>query len=160
MKFRKYKKEDLTQMRRMWNEIIDDGVAFPGLELLEETIFNKMMSEQDAVNCMIIDDQVVGYYILHPNNIGRCSHVDNASYVLDKSVRGKHLGKYLVEHSIKTAKELNFRGMQFNAVVESNKPALHIYKSLGFKEVGMIPGGFMLKDGSYSNMYILYLSLL
>ena len=62
--------------------------------------------------------------------------------------------------TIKTAKELNFRGIQFNAVVESNKPALHIYKSLGFKEVGMIPGGFMLKDGSYSNMYILYLSLL
>lgn len=128
MKFRKYKKEDLKQMRRMWN--------------------------------VIIDGQVVGYYILHPNNIGRCSYVANASYVLDKSVRGKHLGKYLVEHSIKTAKELNFRGMQFNAVVESNKPAPHIYKSLGFKEVGMIPGGFMLKDGSYSNMYILYLSLL
>ena len=50
--------------------------------------------------------------------------------------------------------------MQFNAVVESNKSALHIYKSLGIKEVGMIPGVFMLKDGSYSNMYILYLSLL
>ena len=160
MEFRKYKKEDLKQMRRMWNVIIDDGVAFPGLELLEEDVFNKMLSEQDAVNCMIIDDQVVGYYILHPNNIGRCSYVANASYVLDKSVRGKHLGKYLVEHSIKTAEELNFRGMQFNAVVESNKPAIHIYKSLGFKEVGMISGGFMLKDGSYSNMYILYLSLL
>lgn len=53
MKFRKYKKEDLKQMRKMWNEIIDDGVSFPGLELLEEDIFNKMMSEQDAVNCMI-----------------------------------------------------------------------------------------------------------
>ena len=53
MKFRKYKEEDLTQMRKMWNEIIDDGVAFPGLELLEEDVFNKMLSEQDAVNCMI-----------------------------------------------------------------------------------------------------------
>ena len=51
--------------------------------------------------------------------------------------------------------------MQFNAIAESNKPALHTYKSLGFKEVGMIPQGFRLKDGSYSNMYIvLYLSLL
>lgn len=51
--------------------------------------------------------------------------------------------------------------MQFNAVVESNKSALHTYKSLGVKEVGMIPQGFRLKDGSYSNMYIvLYLSLL
>lgn len=129
-------------------------------ELLDKEVFNQMISQQDAVNCMYVDEILVGYYILHPNNIGRCSHVANASYVLDKTMRGKHLGKYLVEHSIKTAKELDFRGMQFNAVVESNKPALHIYKSLGFKEVGMIPQGFMLKDGSYSNMYILYLSLL
>ena len=68
-----------------------------------------------------------------------------------------HLG----DHSIKIAKESDFRGMQFNAIAESNKSALHTYKSLGFKEVGMIPQGFRLKDGSYSNMYIvLYLSLL
>lgn len=69
--------------------------------------------------------------------------------------------KHLVEHSTKTAKESDFRGMQFNAIAESNKSALHTNKSLGFKEVGMIPQGVRLKDGSYSNMYIvLYLSLL
>ena len=77
------------------------------------------------------------------------------------TMREKHLEKYLGDHSIKTAKESHFRGMQFNAIAESNKSALHTYKSLGFKEVGMIPQGFRLKDGSYSNMYIvLYLSLL
>lgn len=77
------------------------------------------------------------------------------------TMREKHLEKYLGDHSIKTAKESDFRAMQFNAIVESNKSALHTYKSLGFKEVGMIPQGFRLKDGSYSNMYIvLYLSLL
>lgn len=50
---------------------------------------------------MYVDKILVGYYILYPNNIGRCSHVANASYVLDKTMREK----YLVEHSIKTAKE-------------------------------------------------------
>lgn len=140
----------------MWNDIIEDDVTFPGTDVLSKEIFNQMISQQDAVNCMYVDKILVGYYILHPNNIGRCSHVANASYVLDKTMREKHL----VEHSIKTAKESDFRDMQFNAIVESNKSALHIYKSLGFKEVGMIPQGFRLKDGSYSNMYILYLSLL
>lgn len=77
------------------------------------------------------------------------------------TMREKHLEKYLVEHSIKTTKESDFRSLQFNANVECNKSALHTYKSLGFKEVGMIPQGFRLKDESYSNMYIvLYLSLL
>ena len=159
IEFKSYKHEILEKMWMMWNDIIEDGVAFPGTDILSKEIFNQMISQQDAVNCIYVDKILAGYYILHPNNIGRCSHVANASYVLDKTMRGKHLGKYLVEHSIKTAKELDFKGMQFNAVVESNKPALHIYKSLGFKEVGMIPQGFRLKDGSYSNMYILYLAL-
>ena len=141
----------------MWNDIIEDGVDFPETDVLSKEIFNQMISQQDAINCMYVDKTLVGYYILHPNNIVRCSHVANASYVLDKTMRKKHL----VEHSIKTAKESDFRGMQFNAIVESNKSALHTYKSLGFKEVDMIPQGFRLKDGSYSNMYIvLYLSLL
>ena len=94
--------------------------------------------------------------------------VGTLSYMFNNKLKGepitkidRPLEKYLVEHSIKTAKESDFRGMQFNAIAESNKPALHTYKSLGFKEVGMIPQGFRLKDGSYSNMYIvLYLSLL
>lgn len=157
--FRKYEQNDLKKMKQMWNVIIEDGVAFPGMDLLEENEFENMLKHQDAVYCMIIDQHVVGYYILHPNNIGRCSHVANASYILDKDMRGKHLGEFLVRHSIEMAKELGFKGMQFNAVVESNYAARHIYKKVGFKEVGMIPNGFMLKDGSYSNMYIMYLPL-
>ena len=157
--FRKYEQNDLKKMRQMWNVIIEDGVAFPGMVLLEENEFESMLKYQDDVYCMIVDQHVVGYYILHPNNIGRCSHVANASYILDKNMRGKHLGEFLVKHSIEMAKELGFKGMQFNAVVESNYAARHIYKKVGFKEIGMIPNGFMLKDGSYSNMYIMYLSL-
>ena len=49
---------------------------------------------------MIVDGQMVGYYILHPNNIGRCSHVANASYVLSKEMRGRHLGRNLVHASV------------------------------------------------------------
>ena len=157
--FRKYEQNDLKKMRQMWNVIIEDGVAFPGMVLLEENEFESMLKHQDDVYCMIVDQHVVGYYILHPNNIGRCSHVANASYILDKDMRGKHLGEFLVKHSIEIAKELGFKGMQFNAVVESNYAARHIYKKVGFKEVGVIPNGFMLKDGSYSNMYIMYLPL-
>lgn len=157
--FRKYEQNDLKKMRQMWNVIIEDGVAFPGMELLKENEFESMLKHQDVVYCMIVDQHVVGYYILHPNNIDRCSHVANASYILDKDMRGKHLGEFLVKHSIEMAKELGFKGMQFNAVVESNYAARHIYKKVGFKEVGMIPNGFMLKDGSYSNMYIMYLPL-
>ena len=104
--------------------------------------------------------RLAGYYILHPNNIGRCAHVANASYLMDKRFRGMGLGRPLVAHSIETAKALGFRGMQFNAVVAGNRPALTIYEGLGFYRVGTIPGGFRLKSGAYSDMYILYLPLI
>ena len=158
--FRSYLAEDLEQMRAMWNEILEDGNAFPGDELLTQETFPEMLRQQTAVNCMLLDQKLVGFYILHPNNIGRCGHVANASYALDKSVRGMHLGRHLVSHCLDAAKKEGFRGLQFNAVVASNLPALHIYQELGFQTVGTIPGGYRLKDGTYSDMFILYLPLI
>lgn len=158
--FMKYRKEDLQIMKEAWNDILDEGVAFPGLDLYDLDTFQAMLHQQDAVTGLYVNDVLQGYYILHPNNIGRCSHVANASYVMLKESRGKHLGKSLVEHSLIEAKQLGFRGMQFNAVVASNTKALHIYETLGFQKIGKIEGGFLLKNGVYSDMYIFYKSLL
>lgn len=155
--FREYQNGDIGLMKDLWNEILVDGVAFPGTDLYEDSDFQKMLQEQSAVTCMLLDEKVIGYYILHPNNIGRCSHVANASYVLSKECRGKHLGKYLVEKSIIQAKELDFMGMQFNAVVASNTAAIRIYRNAGFQIIGTIPKGFLLKNGIYSDMHIMYL---
>lgn len=158
--FRAFCEEDVPALVEIWNDILIDGVAFPGTELYSEEDFAEYLRQQTAATCMLADGELMGYYILHPNNIGRCSHVANASYCMSKNARGKHLGKMLVAKSIQQARELGFRGMQFNAVVVSNKPALHIYQSLGFQIVGTIPGGFLLKDGTYSDMLVMYLSLI
>ena len=94
----------------------------------------------------------MGLYILHPNNVGRCGHICNASYAVRKDRRGQNIGEALVRHCLKTAKELGFRILQFNAVVSSNTAALALYKKLGFIPLGTIPGGFLLKDGSYEDI--------
>ena len=46
----------------------------------------------------------------------------------------------------------NEDGTQFNAVVEENIHARHLYERLGFVPLGVIPGGFRLKDGRYENI--------
>lgn len=157
--FRPYSEEDIPVLTALWNEVLSDGVAFPGEVLYNEPDFSEYMSQQTAVNCMLADGKIAGYYILHPNNIGRCSHVANASYLMDKRFRGQHLGNKLVGHSIAAARKAGFRGMQFNAVVSENYPALHIYQNAGFEIVGTIPGGFRVKDGRYVDMYVMYLPL-
>ena len=157
--FRPFREQDIPTLTALWNEVLTDGVAFPGEVLYDAPAFYAYMQEQTAVNCMLADGEIAGYYILHPNNIGRCSHVANASYLMDKRFRGQHLGNKLVSHSIAAARTAGFRGMQFNAVVSENYSALHIYQAAGFKIVGTIPGGFRVKDGRYVDMYVMYVPL-
>ena len=157
--FSEYKREYLAKMTAVWNDILEDGVAFPGVELYEEADFERHLKEQSAATCMLAGDELAGYYILHPNNVGRCSHVANATYCMDKAFRGRGIFSALVEKSLAEAKELGFRGIQFNAVVATNDAAIHTYVKNGFEIIGTIRGGFQLKDGTYSNMYILYRDL-
>ena len=57
------------------------------------------------------------------------------------------------------AKALGFRIMQFNAVVVFNTHARHLYERLGFTQLGTIPGGFRLADGTYADICPYYKTL-
>ncbi|MBR0271234.1 MAG: GNAT family N-acetyltransferase [Methanobrevibacter sp.] len=159
MLIRKFDKSDLNQMIKIWNDIVSEGNAFPQEDILNLESGFEFFSYQSFTGVAVIDGQIVGLYILHPNNVGRCSHIANASYAVDAGVRGKHIGKSLVLDSIERARELNFKILQFNAVVESNASARHLYESLGFKQLGTIPNGFRLKDGTYENICPYFIEL-
>lgn len=105
------------------------------------------------------DGEILGLYILHPNNVGRCSHIANASYAVSSKARGKHIGQKLVLDSIEKAKELDFIILQFNAVVEDNLSARHLYEKLGFKQLGVIPKGFRLDNDEFVNNCPYYIEL-
>lgn len=89
---------------------------------------------------------------MHPNNVGRCGHICNASYAVRKDVRGEHIGEKLVKDCLVKAKEIGFGILQFNAVVASNTHALHLYERLGFIKLGVIPKGFRMPDGHYHEL--------
>ena len=94
IKVRVYTEEDLAQMVRIWNEVVEDGVAFPQEEPLTLQSGRAFFAGQTC--CAVAADEtgrVYGLYILHPNNVGRCGHIANASYAVDSAVRGKHMGK-------------------------------------------------------------------
>ncbi|MBQ6421798.1 MAG: GNAT family N-acetyltransferase [Clostridia bacterium] len=159
MEIRQYENGDLNAMIEIWNRVVEDGVAFPQEELLNEETGAAFFATQSY--CGVADDggQVVGLYILHPNNIGRCGHIGNASYAVSAGNRGKHIGEKLVLDCLKQAKRLGFRILQFNAVVESNVHARHLYERVGFVPLGTIPKGFRMKDGHYENICPYYIEL-
>ena len=99
-----------------------------------------------------LNGQIVGMYILHPNNVGRCGHICNASYAVDRTMRGHGIGRALVTDCLRRGKELGYRVLQFNAVVATNTTARKLYEKLGFQQLGTIPGGFLMPDGHYEDI--------
>ena len=159
MIIRKYNEKDLAAMVAIWNEVVADGIAFPQEELLDNKTGAEFFASQSYCGVADDDGKVVGLYILHPNNIGRCGHICNASYAVSSSCRGKHIGEKLVLDCIENAGKIGFRILQFNAVVESNVHARHLYERIGFTQLGVIPKGFRMKDGHYENICPYYIEL-
>ena len=152
MIIRKYEDKDLQQMISIWNEVVEEGIAFPQEELLDIVSGKAFFGAQSYTSVAEDEGQIVGLYILHPNNVGRCGHICNASYAVNNAYRGLHIGEKLVMDCLSEAKKLGFRVLQFNAVVESNIHARHLYECLGFTQLGTIPGGFRMKDWHYENI--------
>ncbi|MCM1386003.1 MAG: GNAT family N-acetyltransferase [Bacillus sp. (in: Bacteria)] len=153
MKIRQYKESDIDSMITIWNEVVEEGIAFPQENLLDSDSGNAFFAEQ-TYSAVAEDEsgKVLGLYILHPNNVGRCGHICNASYAVCGDSRGLHIGEKLVMDCLKQGKLHGFKVLQFNAVVESNIHARHLYERLGFIQLGTIPQGFRMKDGHYENI--------
>lgn len=157
MKIEPYRDEDIPQMIGIWNEIVEAGQAFPQETPETEASAREFFASQSF--CGVARDDggnMVGLYILHPNNVGRCGHICNASYAVSSNQRGHGIGKALVEHSLAKAKKLGFRIMQFNAVTADNSAANALYPKLGFTRLGTIPAGFHRPDGSWQDINLYY----
>lgn len=151
---RKYEKEDLPDLIRIWNQVVEDGVAFPQEECLDEVSGAEFFAQQ-TYTAVAVDKEtgkIYGLYILHPNNVGRCGHICNASYAVDRDARGLHIGEKLVKDCLVQGKAHGYGVLQFNAVVASNTHARHLYERLGFTQLGTIPGGFRMKDGTFEDI--------
>ncbi len=158
---RKYTSKDIIDMITIWNEVVEEGMAFPQEECLNDRTGTEFFESQSycGVARDLMTGNVLGLYILHPNNVGRCGHICNASYAVSSQSRGRHIGEKLVQDCMKQAHVLGFKVLQFNAVVASNNSARHLYERMGFKQLGTIPGGFRLKNGDYEDICPYYIEV-
>ena len=154
IKVREFTDEDIAAANAIWNKFVDEGVAFPQEETLNEKTGMEFFKSQSFTGIAYDEatGEIVGLYILHPNNVGRCGHICNASSAVRYDLRGKHIGEALVTHCMEQAKRLGYGVLQFNAVVKTNEPAMKLYKKLGFTQLGVIPRGFRMKDGHYEDI--------
>lgn len=161
IKVKAFEKNDAKEVVAIWNKVVCDGVAFP-----QETPFDDEEGEgfflgqtYTGVAKNALTGEVVGVYVLHPNFVGRCSHIAFSAFAVKETARGMGVGEALVTDCKKTAKSLGFRAVQLNVVVASNTAALGLYKKCGLTPLGRIKNGFRLPNGEYEDIIPHYVSL-
>lgn len=101
-------------------------------------------------------ERVQGMYRLRPSQAGRGAHVASASYMVSAHAQGIGIGHLLGEHSIGEARRQGYLAMQFNYVVSTNSPAIHLWKRLGFSIVGTLPKAYRHRRLGYVDAYVMY----
>lgn len=103
--------------------------------------------------------RVLGTANMYANRGGPGDHVASGSLMVAEDARGMGAGRALVEDMIAWAREMGYAAIQFNAVVESNTPAVRLYESLGFVTLGTAPGAFRHPALGPTGLKIMWLDL-
>ncbi|MBL7259233.1 GNAT family N-acetyltransferase [Paractinoplanes lichenicola] len=107
----------------------------------------------------VAGDEVLGTAKVGTNRPGPGSHVATASFMVAPISRGQGVGTALCRFALEWAKQHGYAGMQFNAVAESNKPAVAIYERLGFTIIGTVPGAFAHPVEGRVGLHVMYADL-
>ena len=152
--------QDIDQVWNIFSKVIAAGDAFVFDPSTPFKDFKKYWFAEHMKTYVAEEgSNIIGSYYIKPNQPGLGSHIANAGYMVDPSQRGKGIGTKMCEHSILQARNLQYRGMQFNIVVSTNSSALKIWKQFGFQIIGTTPGAFRHANLGYVDTHIMFKSL-
>jgi L-amino acid N-acyltransferase YncA len=152
--------EDWPRIHPFFASIVEDGETYAYPEgLTSDQARDLWFDGAAAVVVLEEESQVLGSARMGPNRPGRGDHVGTASFMVDSAARGRGVGRRLGDHVVAWHREQGFRGIQFNAVVETNTAAVRLWQSLGFRIVGTVPGAFRSRTHGYVGLHLMYLDL-
>jgi GNAT superfamily N-acetyltransferase len=102
------------------------------------------------------DGELLGSAKMGPNRPGRGAHIATASFMVDPARQGHGTGRALGNHVLDWARANGYHGMQFNAVVETNTPAVHLWQALGFEILATVPEAFDHRRHGRVGLHIMY----
>jgi GNAT superfamily N-acetyltransferase len=159
MLIRQARPEDWPAVWRFMRPIVAAGETFTWDSDIGEDRARGMWFENPHGQAYVAvgdDGTVMGTAEIHRNQGGPGAHVANAGFMVDPAFSGRGVGRALGEHSLKAAASLGYRAMQFNAVVETNLSAVHLWRSLGFEILATVPEAFHHPALGYVGLHVMY----
>ncbi len=147
---------DWPQIFPFFHRIVEDGETYAYPAGLDSAEAERLWTGQGRVVVAVEGETVLGTATMGPNRPGRGSHVATGSFMVDPEAAGRGVGRALGRHLIEWAAREGFRAVQFNAVVETNAPAVHLWQSLGFRIVGTVPKAFDSRRHGLVGLHIMW----
>lgn len=161
MEIREADENDWVRIYPFFRTIVDDGrtYAFPPNLSIDEA--RPWWMEQPPGRTIVATQGgvVLGSAKMGPNRPGRGSHVATASFMVNPEQQGRGVGAALGNYVVDWARDAGYRSMQFNAVVESNSPAIHLWQRLGFDILATVPRTFDHPEHGLVGLHVMVLNL-
>ena len=161
MLIREARDEDWADVQRFFRDIVDVGHTYAHPAGMAPDAVRTLWDEAPPGRTVVAveDGRVVGSAKMGPDRPGRGAHVATAGFLVDPAAQGRGVGRLLGEHVVDWARGAGYRGIQFNAVVETNAAAVHLWQSLGFRIIGTVPGAFDHPEHGYVGLHVMFLDL-
>ena len=161
MRVRDATPQDWPGIYGFFSQIVAAGetYAYPDGLSSEDARALWMPPPPDRTFVAVDGDTVVGSAKTGPNRPGRGAHVATASFMVDPRYAGRGVARTLATHVLGLARADGYRSMQFNAVVETNRAAVHLWQSLGFRILTTVPEAFDSRAHGLVGLHVMFQEL-
>jgi L-amino acid N-acyltransferase YncA len=162
MEIREATDDDWPEIWPFFRDIVADGETYAYPLDLSSAAAQALWMEPPRGRVVVMVEgagpgaSVLGTAKMGPNRPGRGSHVATASFMVSPAAQGGGIGRALGTYAVEWAREAGFRSMQFNAVVDSNAAAVHLWHSLGFATLGIAPEAFDSKTRGLVGLHVMH----
>ena len=162
MEIREATAADWPLIYPFWARIVAAGETYAYPENLSSDQAAELWMDKPPGHVVVAVDgnTVLGSAKMGPNRPGRGAHIGTASFMVDPEVGGRGVGRALGNYVIAWLREAGYHAIQFNAVVETNAPAVHLWQALGFEIVGTVPEAFQHRTNGLVGLHVMYKKLI
>ena len=156
--FRPALSDDAAALWAILEPVVREGTTYPidPVASREEIFAYWFAPDKAQFVAQDASGAVLGTYYLKPNSTGPAAHVANAGYMVAPDARGRGVGRAMAFDSFARAAASGFRAMQFNLVIVTNAPAIHLWQAVGMQAVGRLAQAFRLPSGAYADALVMY----
>ena len=161
MIIREARESDWKDIFPFFTSIVNEGRTYAFPENLSLDDARPWWMEQAPGRTVVAEESnaILGSAKMGPNRPGRGSHVATASFMVDPKHRGEGVGSALGTYVIDWARAAGYQGIQFNAVVETNDAAVHLWEKLGFSILATVPRAFDHREHGLIGLHLMFMEL-